>query len=128
MGSAMRHPVIRFRRIDPLLPSLIGVLSTLAYAGQKSEADVKRAFDKGMTEIGERAAPLASSDCSLKTLDAALKSLAQAAPKLTKQILSACIACVAADGKVTPREGELVQAIAAMLGVPVPPIGATARA
>ena len=117
---------VRHHRIGPLLPSLVGVLSILAYAGQTAEEDVKRAFDKGMAQSGRTATPLPKSDCSLQNLDAALKVLAEAAPKLKKQIFSACIACVAADGKVTPREGELVQAVAAVLGVPVPPIAAPA--
>lgn len=116
---------VRYHRLDPLLPSLVGVLSTLAYAGQKAEADVKRAFDKGMAEIGRTASPLAKSDCSLPRLDAALEVLAEAAPKLKRQSFSACVACVAADGKVTPREGQLIQAVAADLGVPVPPISAS---
>ena len=117
---------VRYRRMDPLLPSLAGVLSLLAYAGQQTEADVRRAFDKGMAEIGRRAVLRAKSDCSLQDLDIALKALSQAAPQLKKKLLGACVACVAADGKVTPREGELVQVVAAILGVPVPPIGTDA--
>ncbi len=116
---------VRYRRLDPLLPSLVAVLSTLAYAGQEGEADVRRAFDGGMAEIGRTGSLLVKSDCSLRNLDAALDALAEAAPKLKRNILSACIACVAADGKVTPREGQLVHAVAAVLGVPIPPIGAT---
>ncbi len=114
---------VRHWRLDPLVPSLVGVLSILAYAGQEAEADVKRAFDKGMAQVGRRASPLAKSDCSLRNFGAALEALAEAAPKLKRKILSACVACVAADGKVTPREGGLVHAVAANLGVPVPPIG-----
>ncbi len=115
---------VRYLRIEPLLPSLVGVLSTLAYAGQKSEPDVKRAFDQGMAEVGRSATPLAKSECTLKNFDAALTSLAQAAPQLKRQIVSACVACVAADGQVTPREGEILQATAAILGAPIPPIAA----
>jgi len=122
-----RPIAVRYRQLDPLLPSLVGLLSTLAYAGQTAEADVERAFDKAMAEIGRKATPLAKSDCSMRDFDAALKALAEATPKLKRQIFAACVACVAADGKVTPREGQLVQAIAAVLGVPVPPIGATAQ-
>jgi hypothetical protein len=105
----------------------VGVLSTLAYAGQKAEADVRRAFGKGMAEIGRPASLLSKSDCSLRKLDAALNALAEATPKLKRQIFGACAACVAADGKVTPREGQLLQTIAAIIGVPVPPIGADLR-
>jgi Zn-dependent protease with chaperone function len=114
------------KRLEPLVPSLVGVLSTLAHAGQTTQQDVKRAFDKGMEQVGRTASPLPKSDCSLGNLDTALTTLAEAAPKLKKKILSACIACVAADGKVTPREAELVRAVAAVLGVPVPPITAPA--
>ena len=120
-----RPNTVRHRRLDPLLPSVVGLLSILAYAGQTDEADVKRAFEKGMEEIGRKATPLAKSACSMSNFDAALKALARANPDLKRQIFSACVACVAADGKVTPREGQLVQAIAAVLGVPIPPIGAT---
>jgi len=115
---------VRHHRLDPLVPSLVAVLSMLAHAGQTAEADVRRAFDKGMAEVGRSGTPQGKSEGSLRNLDAALKSLAEAGPKLKKQILAACVACVAADGQVTPREGELIQAVAAMLGVPVPPIGA----
>jgi len=118
-------PIIaRHHRLDPLLPSLVGVLSTLAYAGQKDAADVRRAFEKGMAEVRRTASLLPKSDCSLRNLDAALRTLAEAVPKLKRGILSACVACVAADGKVTPRESQLVQAVAAVLGVPLPPIEA----
>lgn len=120
-----RPTAVRHRRLDPLLPSVVGLLSMLAYAGQTDEADVKRAFEKGMEEIGRKATPLAKSACSMSNFDAALKALASANPDLKRQIFSACVACVAADGKVTPREGQLVQAIAAVFGVPIPPIGAT---
>lgn len=120
-----RPIAVRYRRLDPLMPSVLGLLSMLSYAGQDDESGIKLAFDKGMDEIGRSATPLAKSVCSMSNFDAALKTLAEAAPKLKRQIFSACVACVAADGKVTPREGQLVQAIAAVLGVPVPPIGAT---
>jgi Zn-dependent protease with chaperone function len=118
---------VRYHRLDRLLPSLTGVLSTLTYAGQKGEADVRHAFEKGMAEIGRSASLLAKSDCSLRNLDAALTTLAEATPKLKRDAFRACAACVAADGKVTPREGQLLQAVAGIIGVPVPPIVAETR-
>ncbi len=113
---------VRHHRLEPILPSLIGVLSTLAYAGHDSPEEVQRAFDHAMQETGRAGTLLPKSDCSLRNLDAALKTLSEAAPKIKKQALAACVACVAADGQVTPRESQLVQTTAAMLGVPVPPI------
>ena len=99
----LRRPTaVRYRRIDPLLPSVVGLLSILAYAGQEDEADVRQAFEKGMAEVGRSAALPAKLDFSLSQLDEALKRLAEAAPKLKRDILRACVACVAADGNVTP--------------------------
>jgi tellurite resistance protein len=41
-----------------------------------------------------------------------------------QEIITAVTACIAADGKVTPEESELLRAIAAVLGCPVPPVAA----
>jgi hypothetical protein len=43
-------------------------------------------------------------------------------PPLKRQILSACAACIGADGRVTVEEGELLRAVADALGCPVPPL------
>ena len=94
----------------------------------EDEAEVTRAFEKGMAEIGHSGAMVPKSDCSVRSLDASLRVLAQAAPALKRRIVKACVACIAADGKVTPREGELAQAVAAVLDVPVPPVGAEREA
>jgi hypothetical protein len=75
-----------------------------------------------MSQVERTGSVLGKADCSLARLDAALKTLAEASPTLKRQILGACAACVAADGKVTPRETELLHAVAANLGVPIPPI------
>jgi len=115
------------RRWELLLPSLMSVLSTMAHVGQKDPVAARHAFDRGMAEVRHAGKMLGRSDCSLKRLDAALQRLAEAAPNLKRQIICACTACAAADGKVTPREGQLLQAIAAMLDVPLAPIGATAK-
>ncbi|HAK96492.1 MAG TPA: Zn-dependent protease with chaperone function [Planctomycetes bacterium] len=119
-----RPPAVRHRRLDPLLPALIRVLSALAHAGQTGEAEVLRAFDKGMARVGRTGSPLPKTECSLADLDAALGDLAEAEPLLKRRILGACVACVAVDGKVTAREAALLHAVAANLGVPIPPIAA----
>jgi Zn-dependent protease with chaperone function len=113
---------VRHRRMDGLVPFLIRVLSTLAHSGQTDEAEARAAFDKGMAQVERTGSLLPKGDCSFTALDEALKTLAEATPALKRQIIAACVACVAADGKVTPREAELLHAVAANLGVPVPPI------
>ncbi|MBN1910123.1 MAG: M48 family metallopeptidase [Pirellulales bacterium] len=117
-----KPPSARYRRLDPLLPSIVTVLSCLAYAGQTDEADIQRAFDKGMAELDRQASLLPRSESGLGPFEKALKTLAEATPALKRPLLTACIACVAADAQVTPREAELVQAVAANLGVPIPPL------
>lgn len=115
---------VRHRRLNPLLPSLIRLLSMLAYGGQTDEEEVQRAFNKGMSQIERTGTLLAKTDCPLDKLDTTLSILAEAAPSVKKQIFAACVACVAADGKITPREGELLHAVAANLGLPMPPLKA----
>lgn len=113
---------VRYRQMAPLVSSVQGMLSMLAHAGHEEEDEVRRAFEKGMAEIGQSGSLLPRSECSVKNLDVSLRTLAQAAPALKKRIVAACVACIAADGKVTAREGELARAVSAMLGVPLPPI------
>lgn len=128
----LRRLDVQFGRAKPIAPRcnslaalqspLVVVLSTLAHAGQAAEADAQSAFQQGIARIGDGLSMLAKDQCSLGALDEALKQLAQAAPNLKKTILDACVACIAADGKVTIREAELLRAVAAMLDCPVPPV------
>ncbi len=64
--------------------------------------------------------------CALRAFDQAMGELAQASPQIKKRILAAAAACVAADGKVTVKEGELLRVVAALLGCPMPPLTGTA--
>lgn len=113
---------VRYRQMAPLVSSVQGMLSMLAHAGHEEQDEVRRAFEKGMVEIGQSGSLLPRLECSVRNLDVALRLLAQAAPALKKRIVAACVACIAADGKVTAREGELARAVSAILGVPLPPI------
>jgi Zn-dependent protease with chaperone function len=112
----------RYYAVTPIARPLVTVLSILAYAGQEGQEAAEDAFGRGLAELGQQASILAKPQCTLSTLEVALKELAQAAPKLQKVILAACVACIAADGKVTVKEGELLRAVAGMLNCPVPPL------
>jgi hypothetical protein len=68
----------------------------------------------------DRALPPRNLD--LRALDQALDELDAAVPQLKRPILTACAACIGADGRVTLEEGELLRAIADSLGCPVPPL------
>jgi hypothetical protein len=60
--------------------------------------------------------------CGLCALDEALTALNTLAPRLKRDLLAACAACVSLDRRVTVREGELFRAIADSLDCPVPPL------
>ena len=47
--------------------------------------------------------------------------LTQASPTVKRELLAAAVACIAADGKTTVEEDELLRAIAAAMGYPAPP-------
>jgi hypothetical protein len=59
-----------------------------------------------------------------RRLEAALAAIDGASPALKAAILEACAASVLSDGAVQPAEGEIIRAIAASVGVPVPPLAA----
>ena len=108
------------------------VLSLLAHAGHDNPAEVNTAFEKAKSAfVGEQSrydlqhfgGPLLpKSECTTKNLDAALRVLAHAAMPIKQKLLQAFTICIWADGKVIPRERELLRAIAAMLGCPMPPL------
>lgn len=115
-------PAVRYRRWEPLIEPMIDVLSVLAHTGARDEDQARRAFDAAWQRLGRTASIRDRSDCTLKRFDSGLAMLAQAAPRLKRDILGACIACVTADRSVSARESQLVRAVAANLGVPLPPI------
>jgi hypothetical protein len=57
---------------------------------------------------------------SARRLDAALDRLEEVVPPLKARILEACAAAVQVDGHVVSGEADLVRAVAASLGVPLP--------
>lgn len=98
------------------------VLSTLAYLADEQP---RRAFETGashlkLVEGGLEILP--RSDCTLTRLDAALDRLTQASGPIKKRVLLAAAAATTADGKLHPREGELLRAISAVLDCPMPPM------
>jgi hypothetical protein len=108
-----------------LLPSCAGLLSTLAYIGQRSPEQAQAAFAQGARKLGADGASLgilSRADCGLERIDRALGVLVAASPQLKKRVLDACAACVAADGRITVEEAELLRTIASALGCPVPPL------
>lgn len=128
-----RHLDAHFRGAKPVRVAYYGfqrltgqcrtLLSTLAYAGSKDASEAARAFAAGASRLSVPIGAIADPDqCGLHALDEALDQLDRVSAKLKQNLLSACAACIAADRRVTIREGELLRAISDDLGCPMPPL------
>ncbi len=112
-------PQIEVREASSLL------LSMLAHAGATDPGEVARAFEAARAELSPgrfQLTLLPRSECDLRALDRALDRLVETAPRLRGEILGACVAAVATDGKVTIAEGEMLRAISDSLDCPMPPL------
>ena len=98
------------------------MLSTLAYAGAKTEADAKLAFARAGEILGVPMEILPRAEIKLANLDRALQQLNQVKPLQKPQLLKAMSQCVLHDGQLTVTEAELFRAIADSLDCPMPPL------
>ena len=115
-------PAVRYKAVSAVAQPAIVVLSALAYAGQSRADDIQRAFQAGVHDLLGQVQILSPQQCTFGTFDAALNELAQASPAVKRSILEAVVACIAADGKMTVVENELLRAVAAALSCPLPPV------
>ena len=99
------------------------VTSVLAWSGA-SDADgalrawhAARGVDPKLPE-----APLPARRCSLDALDVSLRAFAGSSPAMKRRLVDACVACVGADGRTTVEEAELLRAVCASVGAPMPPV------
>jgi Zn-dependent protease with chaperone function len=120
------RPHERFRAPMQVAPQAVAVMSLLAWEGQSDEATAQAAFAAGMDEyVGKKDNPfrlLPREQCPLSAFHAALQMLAMATPDIKKRMVASCAACILADREVTVRESELLRAICASLGCPMPPL------
>jgi len=105
------------------LTPMYAILSTLAYYGNDDDSAAAQAFAAGVKRLPVTEEPKISPkhECGLTQVDRALSGLSTADPQIKKHFLDACGACVAHDGRVNAGEAELLRAVAAILGCPVPP-------
>jgi hypothetical protein len=121
------RPRARYGSPEKLGPQMAKVLSLLAWEGQpEQEERASSAFAAGMqTYLGRDAGfygLLPREQCLLPAFDAALQVLGEAVPGIKRRVVESCAACILADRQVTVREGELLRAISATLGCPMPPL------
>ena len=114
---------VRFTDMRTIAPKCVELLSCLAGWGADDAAAAEHAFACGIRELNlQQTIPMIPPDsCGLQMLDDALDQLVRASGAIKKKILAASVACIGADGKVTLEEAELIRAVAASLGCPIPP-------
>ncbi len=120
-----KPPQVYYHVLKPLLPDAIVLLGVLAWFGNQTDADeAARVFKAGLrsldpslkAELPDRA------DGALTAFDQALKRFRRAALPLRQKMLHAGAVCVAANGRVTVDEGNLLRAVADAFDVPIPPL------
>lgn len=123
--NQVRKPVVQYYALRPLASDCSVLLSALAHVGLEERAQCRAAFQQGarflMAYAQAPIAYVASEQCDLSQVDAALNRLNQAAPQIKKNVLNACAQVVAADGVIQEMEAELLRAIADALDCPMPP-------
>ena len=117
---------VRYRKLHRLQPHCELLLSTLAYTGHRDEAAAQEAFEQAKWYVDlPQARFRRGEECGLEAVDVALTVLEEAAPRIKRQVLQAAGACIAADRKITIAEAELLRAMSASLGCPMPPLLST---
>lgn len=116
-------PRARLRSLDEAGPQCLEVLSGSAWLGSREPAAAQAALDAGVRVLGVRSQwrLLPPERVGLGRLDATLTELDGATPAVKARLLQACSATVAADGRVSAEEAELLRAVSAALGLPMPP-------
>jgi len=100
------------------------VLSALAYAGARDEADARASFDHAVRSLPSGVGPLSilpAAETGLDAVDRALERLAHGSPGVRRRFLVAAGHAIAGDRVLTPEEVELFRAVAEALECPVPP-------
>ena len=115
-------PVVRYKAVSAVSQPVTVILSALAYAGQSQPDDIQRAFQTGAHDLLGQVQILPPQQCTFDTFDAALSQVAQGSPAVKRRVLEAVVACIAADGKMTVEENEILRAVAAALSCPLPPV------
>jgi hypothetical protein len=125
LGKAGAPAAKRLSRQE-VVPEMRLLLSLMARAGADGEAVAARNLSRLMYQLtGQPADIAAANELNIAGLSAALDRLRQAPAMVRQTFVETVAECVTLDGKVKPLELELLAAMAARLGVPMPPLDFT---
>ncbi len=117
-------PKIHYQSLLPVLDAAVTLLGALARVEDGGEDEMLAAFNKGTGQLnvtGQNFALPPPEACTLAAVDTALNQIVLTAPLIRRNLLFACASTVMTDQQINLEEGELLRAIAASLGCPIPP-------
>jgi hypothetical protein len=99
------------------------LLSTFAALSTSSTEEAAPLFERGLDELPDLAGtvPTSRENLTMENLQIACVRLESAPFSLKKQVLEAAAQIVQADGLIAPEEAEMLRAMAASFGCPLPP-------
>lgn len=117
---------VKYRSVAPLMENVSALLGGIALVGHGEPSAREEAYLAGLRQLDTRTASLEhfplSEACDLFRIDAALDRLAEAAPDVKREVLTACAEVAAHDGMINAAEYELLRAIADAVDCPLPPL------
>jgi hypothetical protein len=121
--TIVRQPRATVHHLDVVADAVAVLLSALSRFGARDADAVGEAFaigaDRaGLSDLKQR--PM--KEARLGSLHEALDQLAKLTAPAKRTLIHAAAATVAADGKITTREAELLRAVADTLACPMPPL------
>ncbi len=123
-ARANRGPGVSLDRVRAQAHTL---LSAIARAGHPDDpAAAKASIARGASHLGAPGAAMRELVPEARSkagrVGAAMDALARCAPADKRRLVDACAHAVLADDHVTVEEGELLRAVCATLGCPLPPV------
>ena len=100
---------------------LLSALARISAADEEAAGRAFREADRALGVPGENRSLQPAATCGLDRVDEALDHLAGLRPPLKRSLISACLAALRSDGRISAEEADLFRAVAAALDCPVPP-------
>jgi Zn-dependent protease with chaperone function len=115
---------VQYERLDPVRPAAEMVLWVLARSGNRGPDEARAAWAAGLQRLGISPSDPPSADGNEvpAELPQCLAQLRGLAPQLKKRLLGGLAGCALADGQITFGEAEVLRAVSAAVGCPLPPL------
>lgn len=122
LSDSRQGPSNSIKRFSAVTHEIEVILSATIHSTGQSDEDKKALYSKLIQPFIKDPSPLLDKTFDAESFHQALKRLNQLTPMLKKPLIQALEDAVTHDGKVNPREIELLRAIAECLNCPIPPI------